>query len=236
MPDRLPVTLLPRQGEELCISDFLIDMTAKTGPYVKQFKAVMATTKKRIPTAQRKKQIIGAAMTLISEQGLAGASMGRIAEIVGISEPAIYRHFASRREILLAALDNVSVRLISLYEPRGDVVTRLRRTSEAFYNFVMDHPEDSRVLFEFVCASPAEDLRDTVQQKMLLILAMAQSLLEEGVRQGSLKKNLDAETTAWEIFSHGFTLNFASLLGFSGRLTKKRAMSIIDSILAQIRK
>ena len=175
-------------------------------------------------------------MTLISEQGLAGASMGRIAEIVGISEPAIYRHFGSRREILLSALDSVSVRLISLYVPEGDVITRLRRTSEAFYNFVMNHPEDSRVLFEFICASPTEDLRDIVQQKMLLIIAMARALVDEGVREGSLRKNLDIETTAWEIFSHGFTLNFASLLGFSGQLTKKRAMSIIDTILERIRK
>ncbi|HOD14423.1 MAG TPA: TetR/AcrR family transcriptional regulator [Spirochaetota bacterium] len=196
----------------------------------------MTLIKKRAPTALRKEQIIGAAMSLIAEQGLAGASMGRIAEIVGISEPAIYRHFGSRREILLAALDAVSVRLISLYVPQGDAVTRLRRTSEAFYNFVMDHPEDSRVLFEFICASPAEDLRDTVQQKMLLIISMARALIEEGVREGSLQKNLDIDTTAWEIFSHGFTLNFASLLGFSGQLTKKRAMSIIDVILERIRK
>jgi AcrR family transcriptional regulator len=195
----------------------------------------MTTQTKRIPSARRKEQIIGAAMSLISEQGLAGASMGRIAEIVGISEPAIYRHFGCRREILLAALDAVSVRLISLYIPEGDVVTRLRRTSEAFYNFVMNHPEDSRVLFEFICASPAEDLRDTVQQKMLLIIAMARALIEEGVREGSLQKDLDIDTTAWEIFSHGFTLNFASLLGFSGQLTKNRAMSIIDTILERIR-
>jgi AcrR family transcriptional regulator len=196
----------------------------------------MTTSTKRIPSALRKEQIIGAAMSLISEQGLTGASMGRIAEIVGISEPAIYRHFGSRREILLAALDAVSARLISLYIPEGDAVTRLRRTSEAFYNFVMNHPEDSRVLFEFICASPSEDLRDTVQQKMLLIIAMARALIEEGVREGSLKKNLDIDTTAWEIFSHGFTLNFASLLGFSGQLTKNRAMSIIDTILERIRK
>lgn len=195
----------------------------------------MTTTRKRIPTAIRKEQIIGAAMTLISEQGLAGASMGRIAEIVGISEPAIYRHFGNRREILLATLDTVSARLISLYVPEGDAITRLRRTSESFYNFVMNHPEDSRVLFEFVCASPAEELRDTVQQKMLLIISMAQALIEEGIREGSLKSDLDSTTTAWEIFSHGFTLNFASLLGFSGQLTQERAMSIIDSILVKIR-
>jgi AcrR family transcriptional regulator len=196
----------------------------------------MKIIKKRIPTAQRQEQIINAAMTLIAEQGLAGASMGRIAEIVGISEPALYRHFGSRREILIAVLDCVSTRLIALYIPEGDAVTRIKRTSETFYNFVMTHPEDSRVLFEFVCASPSEGLRDNVQQKMILILGMARTLLEEGVRQGALKKDLDIDTKAWEIFSHGFTLNFASLLGFSGYLTKDKALSIIESILIQIKK
>lgn len=206
--------------------------------YLKEWKfgAVMTIILKRIPSAQRKEQIINAAMTLIAEQGLAGASMGRIAEIVGISEPAIYRHFGSRREILLAVLDYVSMQLIRLYIPEGDAVTRLKRTSEAFYNFVMNHPEDSRVLFEFVCASPSEGLRENVQQKMLFILGMARTLLEEGVCQGALKENLDIDTKAWEIFSHAFTLNFASLLGFSDYLTKDKALSIIESILTQIKK
>jgi len=196
----------------------------------------MALIKKRVPTAQRKEQIIRAAMSLIAEQGLAGASMGRIAEIVGISEPAIYRHFESRREILLAVLDGVSMRLIATYNPEGDAVKRIKRTSEAFYNFVMTHPEDARVLLEFVCSSPSEGLRDNVREKMLLIIGMARGLLEEGVRQGALKKNLDVNTKAWEIFSHGFTLNFASLLGFGDYLTKEKAMSIIDSIIVQIKK
>ncbi len=196
----------------------------------------MAIIKKRVPSAQRKEQIIRAATSLIAEQGLSGASMGRIAEIVGISEPAIYRHFGSRREILLAVLDGVSMRLIAIYHPEGDAIKRIRRTSEAFYNFVMTHPEDARVLLEFVCSSPSEGLRDNVREKMLLIIGMARGLLDEGVRRGSLKKNLDIDTKAWEIFSHGFTLNFASLLGFGDYLTKEKAMSIIDSIIRQIKK
>lgn len=196
----------------------------------------MAVIKKRLPSALRKEQIIKAAMNLIAEQGLAGASISRIAGIVDISEPAIYRHFGNRREILLALLDSVSMRLIRIYSPEGDAIKRLQCTSEAFYDFVMTHPKEARVLFEFVCSSPSEGLRDNVRQKMLLIIGMARDLLEEGVRHGTLKKNLDIDTRAWEIFSHGFTLNFASLLGFGDYLTKDKAMSIIDSILAQIKK
>ena len=191
---------------------------------------------KRIPSAQRKEQIINAAMALIAEQGLAGASMSRISESVGISEPAIYRHFGNRREMLLEVLNKVSSHLIGLYVPEGDAITRLRRTSETFYSFVMDHPDDARVLFEFVCASPSEGLRENVQQTMLFILGMARTLLEEGVTQGTLKANLDLDTKAWEIFSLAFTLNFASLLRFSDYLPKDKALSIIDSIIIQIKK
>jgi len=191
----------------------------------------METKKKRIPSAQRKEQIINAAMTLIAEYGLSGATMGRIANIVGISEPAIYRHFKNRREILVAALDNVSMKLISLYVPEGDVVDRLRLTSESFYKFVMTHPEASKVLFEFVCASPAEDLRSNVQEKMLLIISLARGLLDEGVKSGAIKKGLDLDMKAWEIFSLGFTLNFASLLGFDKILTQEKAMNVIEDTL-----
>lgn len=175
-------------------------------------------------------------MTLIAEHGLAGASMGRIADAVGVSEPALYRHFENRRDMLLSVLNTVSSHLISLYIPEGDTITRFRRTSESFYSFVMDHPDDARVLFEFVCASPSEGLRENVQQTMLMILGMARAMLEEGIKQGELKADLETDTKAWEIFSLAFTLNFASLLSFSDYLPKEKAMSIIDSIITQIQK
>ena len=48
-----------------------------------------------------KRQILRAAMKLFSEQGLAGTSIRDIAKESGYTNPALYKHFASKEELAL---------------------------------------------------------------------------------------------------------------------------------------
>lgn len=48
----------------------------------------------------RKSEIIKVTLELASEYGLAAVSMNQIAEKLGISKPALYKHFESREEII----------------------------------------------------------------------------------------------------------------------------------------
>jgi AcrR family transcriptional regulator len=50
---------------------------------------------------ERQKQIIEAAIQIISEGGIQELSIRKLAEIVGISEPAIYRHFENKADIMM---------------------------------------------------------------------------------------------------------------------------------------
>ncbi len=49
--------------------------------------------------------LLEAAERLIAERGFAAASLGEIAEAAGVSKGAVYHHFASKDELLLALLD-----------------------------------------------------------------------------------------------------------------------------------
>ncbi len=61
------------------------------------------------PTRQR---ILEAARELFTQHGYHGTSTRKLAALVGITEGAIFRHFASKREILLALLQpNISQHL-----------------------------------------------------------------------------------------------------------------------------
>jgi len=193
------------------------------------------TEKKRIPSAERKEQIIAGAMSLIFEKGISGMTMAGIAQKVGISEPALYRHFENRREILLATLERVSRLLIGSYIVKdGDVLQSIRLTSETLYQSLMNHPEAAKVLFEFICSSPAEDLRGNLKDLILNIINLAQALLGEGARQGVLKNDMDVSLKAWEMFSLAFTLSFASLMGLENVLTRDKAMAAIENFIGSI--
>ena len=51
---------------------------------------------------ERQQEIINVALKLINEKGIQGLTMKNLSKEIGISEPAIYRHFENKIEILLA--------------------------------------------------------------------------------------------------------------------------------------
>ena len=71
----------------------------------------------RDATDDRKGEILDAAVAVFSEKGYDAGSMREIAELVGVSEPALYRHFSSKEDICLALITVVSARIKSEVGP-----------------------------------------------------------------------------------------------------------------------
>lgn len=53
------------------------------------------------PATTRQDEILDRTFELLSESGLAGLTMKKVAERVGFTEPAIYRHFPNKQALLL---------------------------------------------------------------------------------------------------------------------------------------
>ena len=67
----------------------------------------------RQTTIIRKQQVIEAARRLITDKGMDAVTIDAIAEIVGFSEAAIYRHFSSKQQILLQLIDDLEHDLLA---------------------------------------------------------------------------------------------------------------------------
>jgi AcrR family transcriptional regulator len=63
------------------------------------------------PEVSRREAILNAALTLIRAKGYAGVGIDEIGDAAGISGPAVYRHYASKSDILLDAYDRVGSRV-----------------------------------------------------------------------------------------------------------------------------
>ncbi|MCB1298618.1 MAG: TetR family transcriptional regulator [Microthrixaceae bacterium] len=74
--------------------------------------------------ADRTAALLAAATTLFAERGFAGVSMEQLGAAVGISGPAVYRHFANKQAVLAAVLRQVSTMLL-------DGGQRVRSSTEA---------------------------------------------------------------------------------------------------------
>jgi TetR/AcrR family transcriptional regulator len=60
----------------------------------------------RLPAADRRRQLIEAAMDLFSRKGFAGTTTKEIALAAGVSEAIIFRHFATKRDLYTAILEH----------------------------------------------------------------------------------------------------------------------------------
>jgi AcrR family transcriptional regulator len=61
--------------------------------------------RKRLPPAERRAEILAVAATMFRERGYAATSVDMIGAAIGISGPAIYRHFEHKQALLIALLD-----------------------------------------------------------------------------------------------------------------------------------
>lgn len=67
----------------------------------------------RYDTRIRQQQVIQATLEIISQKGVSGLTTAEIARQVGIAEATIFRHFATKEEILAATICHIRDSLLS---------------------------------------------------------------------------------------------------------------------------
>lgn len=92
---------------------------------------------KRLPKAERRAQLLEAAMAIVAERDADALTLGYLAERVGISKPVVYDHFGTRSGLLIALYRQIDDRQVRALEAAlADAPKRLpdiaRIASEAY--------------------------------------------------------------------------------------------------------
>ena len=70
----------------------------------------------RLPAAERRAAVVETACRIFAKGSYRGCTTAQIARELGVTEPVLYRHFDSKRELYLACLDAVWERVRELWE------------------------------------------------------------------------------------------------------------------------
>lgn len=70
----------------------------------------------RLSGPERKQAVVDTACRVFAKGSYHGSTTAQIARETGVSEPVLYRHFSSKRELYVACLDAVWERVRSLWE------------------------------------------------------------------------------------------------------------------------
>ena len=106
----------------------------------------------RLPAPERKDQILEVALRVFAERGFHETSMNDVAEAAGITKPVVYQHFASKRALFLAIIDDVGQQMIagvtSASSSQGDGRTKTELGVIAFFQWVATYNDSFRFLFD----------------------------------------------------------------------------------------
>ena len=189
----------------------------------------MSVAPTRLPAAERRLALVETAVRVFSEGSYRGTTTAEIARAAGVSEPILYRHFASKRDLYLAALDHVwgktrAVWVAALAES-PDVRTALETVGRGHFA-VRDCKHQMSELWVQALSEASEDpeLRKHLRRHMREVHDFFAGLLRRGQEEGVLNKERDAEAEAWAFMAGG-------LFGMVGR----RVGLLDDEDVARIR-
>ena len=191
----------------------------------------------RLKSHERRDQIISVTLDMVAEHGVTGTTLSRIAAGVGVTTPALYAHFANRKEILLAAVDVLIERRTAHHKTfiKGNALDRLRQIGLNHTNLVASADDRSVVaLFEFIVAPPEEGLREALGAKHLTLVGDTAEVVREGQAEGTITPLADAQQVAWMMVSRAWTEDIAKLMGVENEWNEERSIQMLDLILESI--
>jgi len=154
----------------------------------------------RLSTETRQAQIKEAVLNIISSEGMAKLSTKNLAAKVGVSEGAIYRHFKSKKDILLSIVDDVHTNLVV---NQKEIANSEMTPSIKLFTFFCKQVKyliynKGVTILLFSEATHAND--SNLKEKLLQILKAQKNLLKqiihEGMANGIWNKEIDVESFA----------------------------------------
>ncbi len=154
----------------------------------------------RLPTEERQAEIVAAALRLASGSSPALVTTGDIAEAVGISQGAVFKHFPTKDAIWLAAMRWVRESLLHELQAAVDGAGQPREALAAMFRahieFVITHPGVPRFIFQEL-QQPADsaakqEVRTVLQAYRKLLLAV----LARAVEQRQVDAGIDTQAAA----------------------------------------
>lgn len=73
-------------------------------------------SRRRLPREARTRQLLETSWTLIRNEGTDALTLGRLAEVAGITKPVVYDHFGTRNGLLAALYEDYDIRQTALFD------------------------------------------------------------------------------------------------------------------------
>ncbi len=157
--------------------------------------------------AIQREKILSCASELCLSEGVDAFSMRKLARAVGVTAPALYRHYESKEEVLLDVV-NEAYRLHMEYLSGALVgatpLERFELAGQAYLNFAMEHPRFYELLFTYAEVLGLEEIPEGTLARARAAGHFWQDRVRELMAAGLLEEGDPDQVSAtmWA-FAHG---------------------------------
>ncbi len=174
----------------------------------------------RLPAEKRREQLLDCAADLFARSGYARATTAELAKAAGVTEPIIYRHFNSKRDLFIALVERTAKQTLDHWEQRladaSDPAERLRR-------LIGDNPMVSnegaapyRVLLQAITEVQDDEIKKAVASHFGNLHAFLSRELKRAQDERKVMKVFSADLIAWTLIHVGLGYGVLVALGVPG--------------------
>jgi TetR/AcrR family transcriptional regulator len=175
----------------------------------------MTKTAKRLTAEARRQAVLDTACRVFSQTSYRGATTAEIAREAGISEPILYRHFGSKRDLYLACLEEAwgSFRAVCEEALAGDPGKCLGAIGDAY----MAKSRKIRVIDLWIQglneASADKAIAAAVRKQVREVHDFFADVIRDGQRRGVIHADRDPVAEAWIFVAGGLLATIDGRLG-----------------------
>lgn len=155
---------------------------------------------KYLSADERRAVTVETVVALAGEQNPSDITTAAIANRMGVTQGALFRHFPNKEAILQAVMEWVADRLLARIEAAATIETTPSAALEAIFHahvdFVANHPGSPRILFAELQRPEASGAKRMVQTLVRRYRKRLQQTLEQGRADGEFVTQLDVEAAA----------------------------------------
>ena len=176
-------------------------------------------------TGSTKQRLAAAAAELLDRGGQAAVTLRAVAESVGVSHNAPYRHFRGRSALLagvaLQDFHSLDQAFRTAMTGGPDAASALRRATDAFISYALAHPARYRLLFSDPALPADDDLAVAAMAPFATFVAIVSRCQQEGVLPPG-----DPVRLAGMIYA---TMHGAIDLQIGGRASDSKGLGSVDA-------
>ncbi|MCC6971316.1 MAG: TetR/AcrR family transcriptional regulator [Phycisphaerales bacterium] len=185
----------------------------------------------RLTAPKRREQLLDTAAELFARSGYARATTAQLAKAAGVTEPIIYRHFKSKRDLFIELIRTSAARTLKewqeLLKGAKDPAERVRRLLD--HNPMVEKGRFAyRVLLQAITEVNDAEIKKAVVEHMTELHGFLKREIAAAQKKHKVPDATSPELIAWILIHIGLGYGVLDALGVPHQGMDKKGVSVRD--------